>query len=225
MTGREKQRAASSVTRTVIAEAAAQEFLLHGYAGASLSRIGDRLGLTKGALVYHFRAKADFATYFIDVVREATGQADRFARTEYPDCGSRRLLLHFMLMGAWRASDPKFAAGMALFADRASPAFEADDVIRGWLNLSVDAFESCQARGIFQGGFSALEAAEMFLVTNLGAVFFGKHVRLDEPGTIPLRFTRLGLAAVGVPDVDTHAEEVIRTYKSRLPPLDIVTHA
>lgn len=221
MAGRDRQRAASSSTRNAIAEAAAQEFVSNGYAGASLSRIADRLGLTKGALVYHFRAKADFASYFVGVVRDATAQADKFARTEYPDCGSRRLLLHFMLMGEWRAREPQFAAGMALFADSASPTFEADGVIRDWLNLSVDAFDSCKARSAFQGELKTLEAAEMFLVTNLGVVFFGRHVRLNEPGTKQLRFVRLALTAVGVPDVDQHAEEVLGAYAHRLPELDI----
>lgn len=220
MTGRERQRAASSATRTAIAEAAAQEFVSNGYAGASLSRIANRLGLTKGALVYHFRAKADFASYFVGVVRDATAHADRFARTEYPDCGARRLLLHFMLMGTWRAREPQVAAGIALFADSASPTFETDGVIRDWLNLSIDAFESCKARGTFQGDMETLEAAEMFLVTNLGVVFFGRHVRHNEPGTKPMRFVRLALAAVGVPDVDQHAEEVISTYAHRLPEID-----
>lgn len=204
-----------------IAEAAAPEFVSNGYAGASLSRIANRLGLTKGALVYHFRAKSDFASYFVGVVREATAQADAFARAEYPECGSRRLLLHFMLMGAWRGREPQVAAGMALFVDNASPTFEADDVIQDWLNLSIDAFESCQSRGAFQRDMSTREAAEMFLVTNLGSVFFGRHVRLNDPDTKPMRFVRLALAAVGVPDVDEHAQEVIEAYAHRLPQLRI----
>lgn len=66
-----------------------------------------------------------------------------------------------------------------------------------------------------------LEAAEMFLVTNLGVVTFGRHVLHNEPGTKPMRFVRLALTAVGVPDVDRHAEEVISTYSHRLSKLDI----
>lgn len=221
MTGRDGQHAASSTTRNAIAQAAAQEFVERGYAGASLSRIAARLGLTKGALVYHFRAKADFASYFARIVQDAIGQADAFARAQYPECGSRRLLLHFMLIRIWKANEPQLAAGMALLADSASPSFEADEVIRDWLTISVDAFKACQARGVSLGTESALEAAEMFIVTNLGAAFFARHVRFNAPGTKPMRFTRLALTAVGIPDADAHAEEVLAAHMRRLPELRI----
>lgn len=208
---------AVSDTRKAIAEAAAHEFLLHGYAGASLSAIADRLNLTKGALTYHFRAKADFANHFIQVVRAATAQADKYARTVYPECGARRLLLYFMLMGAWRESEARYAAGMALFNDSASPTFEADEVIHDWLLLSVDALDSARAP---DSSVSAFEAAEVFLVTILGAAFFGRHVRLNAPGTQRLRFVRAALAAASVPDVDRYADEVLQDHATDIPSLD-----
>lgn len=219
MSGRMKQQLGSFATRSGIAEAAAQEFLEHGYAGASLARIAGRLGLTKGALVYHFRAKADFASYFVDVVRQATRQANAFAKETYPNCGPRRLLLYFLVMGAWREKEQQVAAGIALFADRASPAYEADDVIRDWLALSVEGFEASPVREHADGETSPLEAAEMFLVTNLGALFFGRHVRLNAKGTEPLRFLRLALTAVGVSDVDKHTQDVIDNHSAHLPEL------
>lgn len=204
-------------TKAAIADAAAAEFLARGYAGASMSSIADRIGLTKGALTYHFPTKADFAAHFIRVVRAATAQARAFSQAEYGDRPARRLLLHFLVMGAWRRSEPGFAAGMALFADSASPAFEADEVIRDWLDLSVDALSSAPE---FDGETAVLEAAEMFLATNLGAAVFGRHVRLNAPGTQPLRFVRLALKAVGVARVDEYADEVIAQYSGRIPALD-----
>lgn len=217
MAGRARQRAAALATKDGIAKAAASEFISSGYAGVSLSRIADHLGVTKGALVYHFRAKADFATYFVHVAREATAQADAFARSEYPECGSRRLLLYFLTLAAWSKQESQIAAGIALFADTTSPTFEADEVIQDWLSLSLDALKTCEAHGVLNGGMDASEAAEFFLVTNLGARFFGRHIQLQERGASQIRFVRLALTAVGVPDVDEHAAEVVEKYATRLP--------
>ncbi|MGN6125321.1 MAG: ScbR family autoregulator-binding transcription factor [Humibacter sp.] len=47
--------------RDEIVRAAAAEFDEMGYAGASLSNIGARLGRTKGAMSYHFSSKASLA--------------------------------------------------------------------------------------------------------------------------------------------------------------------
>lgn len=204
-------------TRRAIAEAAAHEFLLNGYAGTSLSAVAERLGLTKGALAYHFPTKADFASHFVRAVRAATAQADTYAKSEYPTCGVRRLLLHFMVMGSWRATVPCFAAGMALFTDSASPTFEADQVIQDWLTLSVEALETAPKS---DRSPSTLEAAEIFLVTNLGATLLGRHVRLNMPGTQKLRFVRAGLTAAGVSHVDQHADDVLGKHDGRLPAFD-----
>lgn len=54
-------------------------------------------------------------------------------------------------------------------------------------------------------------------MTNLGARFFGRHIRLEERGAGQIKFVRLALTAVGIPDVDEHAAEVIEKYATRLP--------
>ncbi|MEP7766148.1 ScbR family autoregulator-binding transcription factor [Sanguibacter sp. 25GB23B1] len=58
MSRRSDQRAA---TRAGILQVAAEEFEAHGYVGASLSDIAERLGLTKGALYFHYPSKGDIA--------------------------------------------------------------------------------------------------------------------------------------------------------------------
>lgn len=45
--------------RAAILRAAAEEFAAHGYDGASLQRIADRLNVSKGSLYYYFDDKAD----------------------------------------------------------------------------------------------------------------------------------------------------------------------
>lgn len=206
-----------SATKTAMADAAALEFLSHGYAGASLSSIAARLGLTKGALTYHFKTKSDFAAHFIKSVRDATNLAADFSKSEYPDCGTCRLVLYFILMAHWQRTEVQCAAGMALFADAAAVTSEADEVIQSWLQITADALQTCVDAGQDLGELSILDAAEMFLVTNLGAAFFGRHVRLDQPGTKEHRFVRLALTAVGVQGADEHADAVIDRYQGNVP--------
>jgi AcrR family transcriptional regulator len=51
----------SLATRTAIIEGAAAEFDERGYVGASMDGIAERIGMTKGALYFHFTSKADMA--------------------------------------------------------------------------------------------------------------------------------------------------------------------
>ncbi|MET8977505.1 ScbR family autoregulator-binding transcription factor [Streptomyces sp. NPDC004539] len=48
-------------TRAALLRAAAEEFAESGYAGANVSSIADRAGLTLGALYFHFRNKGELA--------------------------------------------------------------------------------------------------------------------------------------------------------------------
>jgi len=58
--GRGRQERAVA-TRAALVEAAAAEFDERGYAGASMDGVAERAGMTKGALYFHFRSKADTA--------------------------------------------------------------------------------------------------------------------------------------------------------------------
>lgn len=55
-------------TRQVLLESAFEEMHAHGYAGASLDRILKKTGVTKGALYYHFKSKADLGRAVLDEI-------------------------------------------------------------------------------------------------------------------------------------------------------------
>ncbi|MCD2192738.1 TetR/AcrR family transcriptional regulator [Actinomycetospora endophytica] len=55
--GRAPRQARALATRTAILDAAAHEFAVEGYRAASLSRIHERSGVTKGAMYFHFASK------------------------------------------------------------------------------------------------------------------------------------------------------------------------
>ena len=52
--------------RVRILEAAGREFAAHGYEGASIQRISEQAGISKGAVYYHFEDKVDL---YVTVVR------------------------------------------------------------------------------------------------------------------------------------------------------------
>jgi AcrR family transcriptional regulator len=58
-------------TRRRILEAAAEVFAEHGYAGASMRDIAERLGITKAALYYHFASKEDLLDGLVQPIVEA----------------------------------------------------------------------------------------------------------------------------------------------------------
>ncbi len=63
MTTRDEQRLS---TRTAVLRTAAEQFDARGYAAVTLSGIAGRLGLTKGAIFFHFPTKADLAVAVVE---------------------------------------------------------------------------------------------------------------------------------------------------------------
>ena len=76
-------------TRIRILDAALDLFVEHGFAGATLQQIADRLGFTKAALYYHFKSKDDLLAALIT---PAMAELDALlARYEVaPDTPARR---------------------------------------------------------------------------------------------------------------------------------------
>jgi TetR/AcrR family transcriptional regulator, repressor for uid operon len=62
----ERQRRDPEATREALLRAASEQFAEAGYEGASLSRILERVGLTKGALYHHFTNKEEIAEAIIE---------------------------------------------------------------------------------------------------------------------------------------------------------------
>lgn len=64
--------ARSAETRERILNVAAEEFAERGYAGTSIGGIAERVGVGKGLVQYHFKAKVDLA---VEIVQGAFDQA------------------------------------------------------------------------------------------------------------------------------------------------------
>jgi AcrR family transcriptional regulator len=62
------RQARALATRETILDAAAHEFAAEGYQGASLSKILERSGVTKGAMYFHFASKEAMARAVADIM-------------------------------------------------------------------------------------------------------------------------------------------------------------
>ena len=72
--------------RDQILDAAAEEFGAHGYSAASMNRIIEAAGLSKGAMYYAFDGKADLWATLVDSVFAQLGPLDEaFGVTETPE--------------------------------------------------------------------------------------------------------------------------------------------
>jgi len=63
-------QARAVATRATIIEAAATVFAAHGYAETTIDRILDEAGVTRGALYFHYKSKADLARAVLMMMRE-----------------------------------------------------------------------------------------------------------------------------------------------------------
>lgn len=68
-------------TRRRILDSAAELFAEHGYSGARMLDIAERLGISKSALYYHFASKEDLLDGLVHPVLEATEQFARAAES------------------------------------------------------------------------------------------------------------------------------------------------
>lgn len=132
MSRRSDQRA---VTRAAILEVAAEEFEAHGYVGASLSVIAERLGLTKGALYFHYQSKGDIAKSIVANYHDAW--EPRVREAEARDKGPLEAIrwLTGQVALAYR-DDIHIRAAVRLVRDRAAIDVELPRPFVQWIETS-----------------------------------------------------------------------------------------
>lgn len=192
----------SLATRAAIGEAAAHEFLAAGYAGASMSAIADRMGLTKGALGYHFPAKSDFLDYFAVATYMATEKAASLAYEKYPATSVHRLLYFILQMRAWYFSYPEVAGGIALNYDTAAPQSQIANYWVLWRQRVQDGFVACFDDGSARGPLTAVDATELTLASVAGSALIARRNPDDEDLGMGLRSILNVFRAVGIQGLD-----------------------
>ena len=103
-------------TRAAILGGASSVFLARGYAETSLDQVTDAAGVTKGALYFHFRSKADLATA---VVAEQQRLSRAWTELAVADAGSaaEALMLSCASFATQLSTEPMVAAGLRLSSE------------------------------------------------------------------------------------------------------------
>lgn len=107
------QQARAVATRQAIVEAAAAEFIDHGFTGASVADIADRANVTKGSMYFHFKSKEMLAQAVIDRQREANAEVQ--ARFDSSDLSALAILVSMVrVLGELMRKDVVVLAAMRL---------------------------------------------------------------------------------------------------------------
>src|SRR5213082_1716562 len=111
-------------TRTRLLQTALRLFTEHGVEGTSLQMIADALGITKAAVYYHFKTKAEITEAVAEPVHRAAAQKRRGAQVDLLLEGFVDLVIRHRALVALFSSDPgiaraieKSAHGMEGFKD------------------------------------------------------------------------------------------------------------
>ena len=117
------KQARSLRTHELVLDAAAAEFVRHGYPRANLQHVAARTGLTKGALYGHFASKEQLARALTEHLDEVA--AEILARYDDTESPARERLRALCCELAGRVeSDVRFNAALRLMLDEAPAAPE-----------------------------------------------------------------------------------------------------
>jgi AcrR family transcriptional regulator len=139
-------------TRGLILAAAEAEFAARGFAAARLSDIAERVGITRAAVLYHFRDKQALYDAVLEAAFAPLGERIQTALTE-PGSNSERIE---RVVGAWFNYAAEFPGLGRLFIREVAA---ADDVLRPEVErlaapmyaAFLDTIEQGQRNGEFRG--------------------------------------------------------------------------
>ena len=200
-------RTTATATRDRMLHAGAVEILARGYAGATLSSIAARVGVTKGALTYHFPSKVDFATAMLDHLRSVHAELREAVRAESLR-GLRGQLTLQVRIGMRMTTDLVFAAAHTLVVTPSTGVTTIPPVL-----LDMAAGYAVHLREAIDDGelpatIDADAASEEIVICQIGTfVFLSRHPdRFPQP---PYRVTRHLLTALGAHEVDALVDQVL----------------
>jgi AcrR family transcriptional regulator len=181
----------------------------HGYAGASLSMIAARLGLTKGALGHHFPTKQDIAIGVFERADELARESADFALSTFPDSALRACIAYFAGIARDGSRDPIATASLALYQDRSVPVSVAKrmfertrTVIDGFLRRYVDDENGSLRMPCAQ----ATLLLQMLVAGELATARFVPGYSAEDAVSL----FAAALSGIGVPDADAVVADGLR---------------
>jgi AcrR family transcriptional regulator len=197
-------------TREEIIRAAAEIFDEFGYAGASISMILKRAGLTTGALYFHFDSKEHLA-------RTVMNAQPQTIVPRLQSRGLQRLVDITLFWSHLLQVDPLLRAGVRLTGEQAT--FGASDATpyQAWAGIMADCLREAQVNSELQAGVSPEELGEFVVEACTGmqmfsAVATGRKDLSDRT----IRMWRLLLPGVAVPSIVGRTEVSLERLKRLL---------
>lgn len=202
--------------RQEMLDAAAHEFIEHGYAATSLSSVAGRLHLTKGALAHHFPTKDALLDGLGETLSAAIAESERVTLLAYPDNGIQAIITYMLHLGSTAAQNIQVAAALVLLTDRGTPQNVLRELFFEWLDALQLLLRNAQERGEIAENLDLDEVSEFLLATNVGTTLIPSRSGVKENRKKRLRFLRLALTSLGAEDVDGKVDEVLTTQANAL---------
>ncbi|WP_326701850.1 TetR/AcrR family transcriptional regulator [Streptomyces sp. NBC_01754] len=182
-------------TRARLVRAAAEIFAESGFAGASVSRIAERAGLTLGAMYFHFKNKEALAR---EIVR---GQPDVVA-PPLPSEGLQRLIDITLTWAYQMLDEPLLLAGARLVTDQELFISSEENSHQQWTVVAISAFTEAKEMGQLREGVDIPALARMVVSACTGAQM---HAQMESGRRdLPVRVEeiwRCVLPAIAIPGV------------------------
>ncbi|MBX7550437.1 ScbR family autoregulator-binding transcription factor [Streptomyces sp. NPDC004232] len=195
MAVREVKQERAARTRATLMCAAAEVFAESGFAGASVSRIAERAGLTLGAVYFHFKSKEELAR---EIVRS---QPDLVVPPQ--DSQGLQHAVDVTLTWAYQLlGDPVLQAGARLVMDQEQFVPKNENSHQQWMSIMLRDFRDALSLGELNPGVDVEAYARLVVNACTGAQM---HAQLETSRSdLPKRVEevwRCLLPAIAVPGV------------------------
>ncbi|MCX4681780.1 ScbR family autoregulator-binding transcription factor [Streptomyces sp. NBC_01433] len=149
-------------TRASLIRAAAEVFAESGFAGASVSRIADRAGVTLGAMYFHFKNKEALA-------REIVRSQPDIVSPPIPSDGLQKLVDITLTWSYQMLDEPLLLAGARLVTDQELFISSEENSHQQWTVVAMSAFAEANELGQLQDGVNIPALARMLVSACTGA--------------------------------------------------------
>lgn len=201
-------------TRSRLLTAAAEEILQQGYAAASMARIAERIGLTKGAFSHHFPTKDTLIEAAMQHVVRLAPSLVESATALFPESPIRICVGIMGCIAAASVMDPVVGASLLMFQDPSVSVVNLVPVQQAMVGM----FEPCFRGAVDREGYHLTmptdDAAQFVVLVLIGSLSARRF-----PGMFDLRreriFVQAALAGLGIHDAEAVVGDVLDTLSTR----------
>jgi AcrR family transcriptional regulator len=181
-------------TRELLLNAAAEVFDEYGYAGAGVTKILDRAGVTAGALYFHFKSKEGLA---FEVMHAQQGAIEPPLNSH----GLQRLVDITLVWSQQLRVDPLLRAGVRLAVEQGSFGLQDATTFLNWRETMRDCLREADSAGELLPGAELDRVAEFIVGACTGVQLYAHLVsgRADLPERT-VRMWLLLLPGIAVPE-------------------------